>query len=87
MAEDEPELVYANAAEVTLGAFDIVFDFGFKPPENARLQSTVYNKRVRVVMSLGHAKSMLPIIARLIAEYESKVGPITAPGFDERAKE
>lgn len=37
-------------------------------------------------MSLSHAKSMLPILARLIAEYENQVGPIPAPGFDDQAK-
>ncbi|MDQ1519460.1 MAG: hypothetical protein QOI55_533, partial [Actinomycetota bacterium] len=40
----------------------------------------------RVAMSLAHAKSMLPLLARVIADYEENVGPITAPGFDDFGK-
>ncbi len=38
-------------------------------------------------MSLGHAKSMLPLLARAIADYESQVGEIPSPGFEEGSKD
>jgi len=38
-------------------------------------------------MSLAHAKSILPLLAKVIQQYESQVGPITAPGFDQFSKE
>jgi len=40
-----------------------------------------------VGMSLGHAKTMLPILARLIAQYESQFGTIPAPGYEDQAKD
>jgi hypothetical protein len=88
MADDpQPTPVYANVVDFTLGPYDIVVDFGFKGPEQARKGSPDYDVVARVAMSLGHAKAMLPILARMIAQYESNIGPITAPGFDEQAKE
>jgi hypothetical protein len=87
MTESTPQPVYANVVNITLGAFDIVLDFGFKTPEQTQKGSPDYELVARVAMSLGHAKSMLPLLARLVAEYESKVGPITAPGYDAQARE
>jgi hypothetical protein len=84
---DSPEPVYANVVNFQLGPFDIVLDFGFKNPERMRAGSAEYDIVARVAMSLGHAKSMIPLLSRLIAQYESEVGPITSPGFDEFASE
>jgi hypothetical protein len=79
--------VYANVVDFTMGPFDMVIDFGFKTPEHARRQSPDFEVVSRVAMSLGHAKAMLPIMAKLIADYEQNIGPITAPGFEDQAKE
>jgi hypothetical protein len=87
MANDPPRPVYANVVSVTAGPFDLVIDFGFKPPESTKRQSPDYEIVARVAMSLAHAKTMLPILARVIAQYEEKVGPITAPGFEDMGKE
>ena len=84
---DSTKPVYANVVEVTVGPYDIVLDFGFKPPESQKRQSTEYENVARVAMSLGHAKSMLPVLAKMIAQYEQHVGPITAPGFEDMSKE
>jgi hypothetical protein len=86
MAKDQPDPVYANVVGITAGPFDIVMDFGFKPPEATSRGSTEYDPVVRVAMSLGHAKSMIPLLTRVIAQYEDQVGPITAPGFDDSSK-
>jgi hypothetical protein len=84
---ETPEPIYANVLQITTGPFDMVFDFGFKSPERTRSGSADFDVVARVAMSLGHAKSMLPLLARQIAEYEEKVGPITAPGFEEFSSE
>jgi hypothetical protein len=84
---DPPSTVYANVVQITTGPFDMVIDFGFKSPEKARAGSTEFEIVARVAMSLAHAKTILPILAGQIAEYEQKVGPITAPGFDQFSKE
>jgi hypothetical protein len=87
VAEKEgPPPVYANVVQVTTGPFDVVLDFGFKTPEQARRQTTEYDIVARVAMSLAHAKTMLPLLARVIAEYEKQVGTIPAPGFDDQSK-
>ena len=85
MAATDPSTppVYANVVEMTTGPFDLVLDFGFKTPEQTKRQSPDYDIVARVAMSLAHAKSMIPLLTRMIAEYESKIGPITSPGFDE----
>jgi Protein of unknown function (DUF3467) len=84
---ETPEPVYANVLQITTGPFDMVIDFGFKSPERARSGSPEYDVVARVAMSLAHAKTMLPLLAQQIAEYEQRVGPITAPGFDEFSSE
>lgn len=84
---DPPQPIYANVVQITTGPFDIVLDFGFKNPERARAGSAEFDVVARVAMSLAHAKSMLPLLAKQIAEYENKVGPISAPGFEEFSSE
>jgi hypothetical protein len=86
MAET-PQTVYANVVQITTGPYDIVLDFGFKSPERSRAGSAEFDVVARVAMSLSHAKSFLPILTKQIAEYEQRIGPITAPGFDEFSKE
>ncbi|MCU1427554.1 MAG: hypothetical protein JWL83_1554 [Actinomycetia bacterium] len=86
--DEEPTPVYANVVEFTTGPYDIVLDFGFRSPEAVkRGPDGGYVVVSRVAMSLSHAKSMLPLLARVIAEYEENVGPITAPGFDNLGRE
>lgn len=87
MADEAPSPIYANVVNITLGPFDCVLDFGFKAPEETRRGSADYEIVARVAMSLGHAKSMLPIMARTIAEYEKEIGEIPSPGFEGFSKE
>jgi len=87
MPTDVPEPVYANVVQMAVGPFDMVLDFGFRSPEEAaRGQEGGYDVVARVAMSVGHAKSMLPLLAKLIAEYEDRFGQIPAPGFDDFMK-
>jgi hypothetical protein len=87
MATEPPNAVYANVVNMTAGPFDLVMDFGFKTPEQTAKGSPDYEIVARVAMSLAHAKTMLPLLARVIENYESQVGEITAPGFEGFAKE
>lgn len=81
---DEPDVpfFYANVMEAHLGAFDFTIDFGYRKPDER-----VPSEKRRISMSLGHAKSMLPILAKLIATYEQQFGTIPAPGYEEMSKE
>ena len=87
MPNEPGKQVYANVVEFTVSPYDMVIDFGFKPPEQQRRGGTDHEVVARVAMSLGHAKSMLPLLANMIAQYEQNVGTIPAPGFDDLAKE
>jgi hypothetical protein len=91
-ADDAP-FVYANVVNMNIGPFDVTMDFGYQAPE-ARHKADVeggappeFKRVVRVAMSHGHAKSMIPIIAGLVANLESNVGTIPTPGFEEKSKE
>jgi hypothetical protein len=79
--------MYANVVKMTTGPYDLVMDFGFKSPEEAGRGMEDFNPTVRIAMSLAHAKSMIPLLARMIAEYESQAGEIPSPGFEGFAKE
>jgi hypothetical protein len=82
-----PPLAYANVVQMTIGPYDLVMDFGFRTPEQLLQQSEEYVPVVRVAMSIAHAKTMLPILANLIAQYERQAGIIPAPGFDQLSRE
>jgi hypothetical protein len=84
---EPPEPIYANVVQITTGPFDMTFDFGFKNPERTRSGAAEFDIVARVSMSLGHAKSMIPLIAGQIAKYEQQVGSIPAPGFEESSSE
>jgi hypothetical protein len=79
--------IYANVVKMSTGPYDLVMDFGFKGPEEMGRVVEDFNPTVRVAMSLAHAKSMIPLLARLIAEYEDQAGEIPSPGFEGFAKE
>lgn len=80
--------IYTNAVAVAGGPFDVTLTFGLQqqgPPAEGEAPNAV-EQVVRVSMSWGHLKSMIPLIARLVAEYETKVGEIPSPGFGETWK-
>lgn len=81
---DQPPFFYANVMQAHLGAFDFTIEFGYRAPEEPPAKWT---KVATVGMSLSHAKTMLPILAKLIAAYESQYGQIPAPGYEDQAKE
>jgi uncharacterized protein DUF3467 len=76
---------YVNIVQMHVGAYDFTMEFGYKTPEEAPTQR--YTNVCTVTMGLGHAKAMLPIMAKLIAAYEQNVGQIPAPGYEDQAKE
>jgi hypothetical protein len=76
MEETKPEVLYCNVLSVVISPFDFVFDFGYKTPEQAKAKSVEYEIVARIAMSPQHAKSMLPILKRMIKEYEDKIGHI-----------
>lgn len=73
------------------GPFDMTLTFletdatalgeGVIGPHAPRLEA-----RVQVVMALGHAKSMIPLLVQAVSQYEQQFGVIPAPGFDEDSK-
>ncbi len=89
---DDAPFVYANVVNMNIGPFDVTMDFGYQGPEDRReavSEKTNPNSTrvVRIAMSHAHAKSMIPIIAGLVANLESNLGTIPTPGFEEKSKE
>jgi hypothetical protein len=89
-----PPRFYANVVNVASGPFDVTFTFlhtdTTKLPDTAVSETkwggSGLSVECQVYMSLGHAKAMIPLIVRQIAEFEEKWGVIPSPGFDESAK-
>ena len=81
--------LYANVMMVAAGPFDVTMVFGHHDHAGAlRTASSeaITTEVVRVAMSWAHLKSMIPLLVRVVAEYETKLGTIPAPGFDQDQK-
>jgi hypothetical protein len=76
--------VYANVVGLSGGPFDVMLIFGLQQAASpSDVMPGPIEEVMRVSMSWGHAKSMIPLLARLVADYESKYGELPAPGFDD----
>lgn len=90
---EEALFVYANIVLMSVGPYDVTMDFGYQAPEDRRKARASENPQpefkrvVRVAMSHAHAKSMIPVIAGLVAKMEETMGTIPTPGFEEKSKE
>jgi hypothetical protein len=83
MAEEgEAPFFYANVMEAKVGAYDFTIDFGYRSPDTGRATTVA-----TIAMSISHAKTMIPVIAKLIAAYEQQFGPVPAPGYEEQSRE
>lgn len=82
------EPVYANAMSVNGGAFDVMLIFGLMQaaPANPGQAVQRIGEVARVSMSWGHVKSMIPLLAKMVADYESTYGEVPAPGFGDNWK-
>ena len=78
--------MYANVVRITAGSYDLILDFGYRSPEQAQRTQADFDVVCRVAMSLAHAKSMLPLLAKAIADYEQRFGEIVVPNFDQLGK-
>ena len=85
---EQRELLYTNSMAIAAGPFDVTLLFG-QQDNAARSESTpapATTEVVRVAMSWAHLKSMIPLMARVVAEYEQQLGEIPSPGFDQNWK-
>jgi len=71
---------YTNALAITGGAFDVMLIFGMQEPTVGTGNQSI-EEVARVSMSWGHAKAIIPLLAKMVADYESKYGEVPAPGF------
>ncbi len=85
----EPPPLYVNALRVAAGAFDVLMEFGYKAPGPPTDPPTDdFTVVARIAMSAAHAKTMIPVLAQVIANYEKSMGgPVPAPGFDKLGEE
>lgn len=85
---DPAQLQYANVLGLIPGPFDLMIVFGHEDGTTRGPDGGGSTKRevARIAMSWAHAKSMIPLLARLVADYESQFGEVPAPGFDQMWK-
>lgn len=96
MSDGEVPTFYVNLVGITAQPYDLVMTFGERNPQpsmfaadpTAMAETPPLDRDVvRVQMSYAHAKTMLPLLARLIADYESQWGTVPAPGFEQFGKD
>lgn len=63
---------HANAVSVGGGPFDVALDFGYRPTGD----KPDAEWQVRVTMSWEHLSSLVPLLQKLVDQYESEVGPL-----------
>jgi hypothetical protein len=83
---DPGERVYANVMKIAGGPFDVLLTFGIQKHPDQPGQVPVVTEVAEVSMSWAHLKSMIPVMAKVVADYESRFGPVPAPGFGENWK-
>jgi hypothetical protein len=89
----EPALprFYANLVNIATSPYDVTLTWIEADPTVLREdQIGPHAMRMeavaQVVMPLGHAKALIPLLVKVISQYETKFGQIPAPGFDETSK-
>ncbi|HWS99533.1 MAG TPA: DUF3467 domain-containing protein [Pyrinomonadaceae bacterium] len=68
--------VYANSAQVKIGAFDVRISLGVTPEDDKDDDIIRLEERVLVYMSPQHAKAFLSLLATNIKKYEDTFGEI-----------
>ncbi len=76
---------YSNAVNVSPTVHDLTVTFmqvdgTALPPEAVGPHEPSVKAVCQVVMSIPHAKALLPLISRVIAQYETQFGVVPAPG-------
>jgi len=92
--EFEVPRFYANMVNVSLALYDVTLTFldndstalPEEAPTSHAWRTRGLTPQCQVVMSLGHAKALIPLLVKGVADYETRFGVIPAPGFDESSK-
>lgn len=81
---------YANMVNITSGPYDVVLTFSQVDPiieETTTDTKTRIKSQVQLHLPMGLVKAMIPLVVKIIADYEEQHGQIPAPGFDEGQKQ
>jgi hypothetical protein len=85
---DDDRTNYTNVVQFSVAPYDAEVKFFFRRADQQTETDIAKLRTVaRVTMSLSHMKSMIPIMARLVAQYEEQFGQVPAPGFEQFGKE
>ncbi len=87
-SQDIPSF-YVNVVEMQSQPFDLIMTFGTQSLADTSKHETknLWRPSLRIQMSHAHAKTMLPMLAKMLADYEARFGTIPAPGFDQLERE
>ncbi len=72
--DEELPFFYANNTQVNLSNWDLQLDFGMV--HDATDTELRVKKKVRIIMSLHHAKAVLGLLEKSLAAYEQNMGEI-----------
>lgn len=79
---------YTNVVQFQVAPYDAEMKFYYRRPDQQSETDTANLRTVaRVTMGLSHMKAMIPLMAKMVADYESQFGPVPAPGFEQYGKE
>lgn len=79
-------LVYANVLTIHANPFDVMLDFAARQPEAPPGPVSHHEIGVRIATSWGQLKAMIPLLTRVVADYEEIHGVIPSPGFEQDAR-
>ena len=66
--------VYVNSAQVLVGPWDLTIVFG--QVIGRRGDNLLVDEKASVVMSLHHAKALVDVLSKNLAEYEKRAGEV-----------
>lgn len=85
-ADERPN--YCNVVQLQIAPYDAQMQFLYRrPDQQTETDVSKLSTVARVTMSLSHMKAMIPIMAKLVADYEGQFGSVPAPGFEQFGKE
>jgi len=87
-----PPRFHANFVNLAPTPYDAIITFiDFDPTALPEGQGEPSKPTIRAVaqveMSLAAVKALIPLMVKMIADYEQNFGEIPAPGFDQLSKE
>ncbi len=74
--QDEIPTFYSNIAQAVTSPYDVILRFGRRKLETERAEGVTISDAIQVYMSPQHARAVMALLERQLADYEERYGPI-----------